>query len=355
MKNLFLLIAVALPLFSSCAALQRYKCNREYAAKKGMEDADAGRLSMPGRLEGNSCDGEYSGPTFSKDYMYGFQQRKQEICQANAVAGYGRADGEAGNASKPQKAKLALCAELKEARKLEATYEAEFKKAFCAPARAASLGTKQAQAWNDADFETPFADCKAGGAALKKSYMDAYRTAMAGNCTMVGAEQAGVAEATAKRPATPILDRLNRCDAGTRESVKGAFEKAYNATRDRLAKEESDRVAAEALRVRQAKLDDFNRTVATTAFPFQLRNYISRCSIGGGGGFVQVDVENSYPEQVLIQGNWRVIYYNNDFAKITEDRTTEAVLITGNNRKSFQKMTLPRDAAYCRAEYVGAN
>ena len=59
--------------------------------------------------------------------------------------------------------------------------------------------------------------------------------------------------------------------------------------------------------------------------------------------------------QVLIQGNWKVIYYNGDFAKITEDKTTEAVLITGNNRKSFQKLTLPRDATFCRAEYVGAN
>jgi hypothetical protein len=77
--------------------------------------------------------------------------------------------------------------------------------------------------------------------------------------------------------------------------------------------------------------------------------------VAGDRSFVQIDVDNAYPEQVLIQGNWKVIYYNNDFAKITEDKTTEAVLITGNNRKSFQKLTLPRDATFCRAEFVGVN
>ncbi|MGZ3696269.1 MAG: hypothetical protein ACXWQO_19910, partial [Bdellovibrionota bacterium] len=98
---------------------------------------------------------------------------------------------------------------------------------------------------------------------------------------------------------------------------------------------------------------EFNRNVATTAFPFQLRNYVSRCSVAADRSFVQVEVDNAYPEQILIQGNWRVIYYNNDFTKLTEDRTTEALLITGNNRKSFQKLTLPRDSAYCRAEFLG--
>ncbi|MGZ3696377.1 MAG: hypothetical protein ACXVBL_19015, partial [Bdellovibrionota bacterium] len=152
MKFLFIAPLLALTLFSSCAALTRYKCNREYAAKKGMEDADAGRLSMPSRLDGSSCEGEYSPSDFSKDYNYGFHQKIQEVCQAGSVANYGRADGEAGNVNKPQKAKLGLCADSKDAKKLDSIYEGEFRKAFCAPARASTLGAQRAQSWQEADF-----------------------------------------------------------------------------------------------------------------------------------------------------------------------------------------------------------
>ncbi|MGZ3713261.1 MAG: hypothetical protein ACXVBE_15965, partial [Bdellovibrionota bacterium] len=186
-----------------------------------------------------------------------------------------------------------------------------------------------------------------------KAYSESYRTALANACTVVEAEKSGVAEATAKRASAPIIDHLNHCSANVKDSVVKAFEAAYKTTSERIAKEEGDRAAAEAARVRQLKVDEFNRNVATTAFPFQLRNYVSRCSVAADRSFVQVEVDNSYPEQILIQGNWRVIYYNNDFTKLTEDRTTEALLITGNNRKSFQKLTLPRDSAYCRAEFLG--
>jgi hypothetical protein len=353
MKNLLLVPLVALTLFSSCAALQRYKCNREYAAKKGMEDADAGRLSMPARLDGASCDAEYSPSDFSKDYNYGFRQKQGEICQLTSVANYGRIDGEAGSLNKPQKAKLGLCNDTKDAKKLEATYEAEFRKAFCAPARASTLGTQRAQAWQEPDFDTTFHDCKKS-APLKAAYTSAYKVALANACTVVDAETSGAAEATAKRPSAPVIDRLNHCAANVKDSVVKAFETSYNTTRDRLAKEEGDRAAVEAARIRQVKIDEFNRNVATTAFPFQVRNYVSRCTVSADRSNVQVEIDNNYPEQVLIQGNWRVIYYNNDFTKLTEDRTAEAVLITGNNRKAFQKMTLPRDAAYCRAEFLGA-
>ena len=71
------LLALTVATLSSCAALTRYKCNREYAAKKGMEDAAAGLVSMPSRLDGSSCEGDYSPSAFSKDYNYGFQQKKQ--------------------------------------------------------------------------------------------------------------------------------------------------------------------------------------------------------------------------------------------------------------------------------------
>ncbi|WP_160519846.1 hypothetical protein, partial [Escherichia coli] len=73
---------------------------------------------------------------YSKDYNYGFQQKKNEICMPATAATWGRADGEAGAEAKPQKGKLGMC----EDNRLYVLYDNEFKKAFCAPARAKTLG-----------------------------------------------------------------------------------------------------------------------------------------------------------------------------------------------------------------------
>lgn len=354
MKKIILLLVLAPLTLSSCAALTRYKCNREYAAKKGMEDASAGLVSQPSRLDGNSCEGDYSAATFSKDYNYGFQQKKMEVCQVSAAAATGRTDGEAGQANQPQKTKLNLCSDLKDAKKIEAAYDSAFKKAYCAPARASAAGIARAQAWAEPDFETAFADCGATP-TLKRAYSSAFNQTMSTACTTAEAERFGTAEATAKKPAAEGLARIERCGAVGKGELKNVFERAYQATNQKLERDEAQRVAVEAERVRNQRIAEFQNNVATAAFPFQLRNYTSRCQIAGDRSYVQVEVENRYPEQVLIQGSWKVIYYNNDFTKITEDRTTEAVLVTGQNKKTFQKMTLPRDASFCRAEFLGAN
>ena len=48
-RNLLSLVLPVLALLSlSSCALFRYKCNREYAAKKGMDDAANARTAMPG-------------------------------------------------------------------------------------------------------------------------------------------------------------------------------------------------------------------------------------------------------------------------------------------------------------------
>lgn len=340
--------------FSSCAALMRYKCNKEWAAKKGMEDAEQGRTAMPGRLEGGTCDsgGDYSATDFSKDYNYGFLKKKDEVCQPSSAAGWGRNDGEAGNGNRPQKTKLRLC-EDRGLAKLESIYEKEFQKSFCAPARAQKLGRERAQSWQPADFETSFQDCKTNKAGLKGAYTSAYRDAMAEACTINQAKKNGHDEAEARRPIDAGKERLSNCTVGNKAELVEAFEQAYLLKKKNLDAAEAAREAEAAENARRARIADFMRNTATTSFPVQLRTYTSRCQVSGDRSFVQVEVQNDYPEQILIQGHWKVSYYNDNFEKITEDRTQEAVLVTGNNRKTFQKMTLPKDAQYCRAEYLG--
>lgn len=350
-KITFVLICVPL-LISSCAALTRYKCNREYAVKKGMEDAEAGRISQPSRTDGSSCEGDYSGATFSKDYLYGFQQKKNEICQVTMAAQLGKTDGEQGNTGKPSKGKLSLCSDTKNAEKLQSTYEKEFKKSYCSNARASNLGSARAQAWQEEDYSTTFADC-GNNASLRSSYLVGYKKALAENCTLPGAEKYAMDEARANHGPEEGVRRLTLCSGATRLNLVDSFRLSYERTKNTMAREENDRIAREREAQRAAQLTEFQRSVATSSFPMNLRNYVSRCSVTGNRSQINVEIENQYPEQVLIQGNWRVIYYNNDFAKITEDRTLEAVLITGNNKKSFQKLTLPQGAAYCRAEFLG--
>jgi hypothetical protein len=341
------LTVAALALFPSCAIL-RYKCNREYAAKKGMDDAVNGRTAMPGRLEGNSCDGDYSASDYSKDYNYGFQQKKNEICMPATAATWGRADGEAGAEAKPQKGKLGMC----EDNRLYVLYDNEFKKAFCAPARAKTLGAARANTWQPADFETSFNACGKGNKVLRTAYMQGFNDTVANLCTLDNAKKSGDGEANARHAPDAMRGHFQTC--ANKDDLLPAFDAAFAAKKAAIDKADADAAAAAAAAARQRQVDEFLRTTATAYFPFQLRSYTSRCNVSGDRSYVSIEVENRYPEQVTIQGNWKVIYYNNDFAKITEDRDVEAVLVTGNNRKTFQKMTLPKDAAFCRAEFLGA-
>lgn len=348
MKKIIFISCVLLS-FTSCAAIMRMKCNPEYAAKKGMEDAEKGLLSQPSKTEGASCEGEYSPSSFSKDYMAGFGRKKAEVCQVSMAASYGKADGDAGNGQKPQKAKLSLCSESRDYKKIENAYEREFMTSFCALGRASRMGTSQGGSLQPADYEAAFGSCPA---KLKKTYMDAYRVAVAGFCTVEQARQLGVTEATAKRGKEVTLPKMSRCTEMGKDDVRIAFERSYDETRARVDREDADRAAQEAERVRVARAEEFKRSVTTRGFMYQNQTFISRCNVAPDRSYIQVEVENPNGNQVLMQGEWKIIYYGGDFNKITEDKTTEALLLTPNNKKVFQKMTLPRDASYCRSEYM---
>jgi hypothetical protein len=338
--------ALALATLPSCALL-RYKCNREFAAKKGMDDAVNGRTAMPGRLEGNSCDGDYSASDYSKDYNYGFQQKKTEVCSPATAATWGRADGEAGNAAKPAKGKLGMC----EDNRLYVLFDSEFKKAFCAPARAQKLGADKAASWQPADYETAFHDC-GSSRTLRNAYMNSFRDTMANSCTLDNAKKSGAGEANARRAPDGVRGHLQSCPKGSAELVS-AYDNSFNEAKAAIDKAASDAAATAAVAARQAQVNEFMRTTATAYFPYNLRNYISRCAVSPDKSFITVEIENDYPEQIVIYGYWKISYYGNDFSKITEDRDQESVLVTGNNRKTFQKMTLPPTAVFCRAEFIG--
>ena len=99
-------------------------------------------------------------------------------------------------------------------------------------------------------------------------------------------------------------------------------------------------------------MNEFINTKSTASFSVNQNSLSSICKINADKSAAIVEVANKTPSEILLQGDWRFEYYNQNFEKITEDNYREAILINGNNSKQFNKMTLPKDANFCRAEFI---
>lgn len=122
-------------------------------------------------------------------------------------------------------------------------------------------------------------------------------------------------------------------------SLKPIYEQAY-------AKAETQ--------THKAKQDLFVQNTGTSAFTLDQKNLTAVCRIPADQSHVTVTVNNPNPSQTLVQGQWNYQYFDKDFAKIADDSGMDAVLLSPKSNKSFTKMTLPRNASFCRAEFAGA-
>lgn len=348
MKKIKWLLVVVLQasLLSSCAYIQKLTCNKDYAAKKGREDLDAGR--GPGGAE-SSCEGEYSTAQFRSDYMSAYTQRKSELCREATAISYATDDGSKGLKEKPSLGKLAICADLPQNAALQAQYQSHFLKSFCAETRVQMVAEGKAKAYSPADFAGDLPGCSAG---LQNLYQEKYSFALGAQCNRGQAENIAVQEARERKNLESGLSRWKVCPQRYSE-LEQAYTSAFRATAFQMDQEERARIAKEQEALRQQKAAEFAKSTGTSSFFYQHRPHSASCNVAQDRSAVQVIVENPYTETLMLQGNWRLQYYNQDFQKITEDQMPEALLIGAKARKSFQKLTLPRDASYCRAEYVG--
>jgi len=101
------------------------------------------------------------------------------------------------------------------------------------------------------------------------------------------------------------------------------------------------------------KEDEFIKNTGTTNFVYNQKSLSSICNINADQSQVTVTVNNPTADKILLQGNWNYHYFDKTFNKLTQDSGQEAVLLTPQSAKSFSKMTLPRDARFCRAEFAG--
>lgn len=103
---------------------------------------------------------------------------------------------------------------------------------------------------------------------------------------------------------------------------------------------------------KKKQIEDFLKTTSTANFQVNQNALTSSCRINNDRSVAIVEVANKAPSEILLKGDWKFEYYNQKFEKITEDNYREALLITANNKKQFNKMTLPKEADFCRAEFV---
>ena len=200
--------------------------------------------------------------------------------------------------------------------------------------------TKIAQDGVNAGLTKADVEKKIGACVTMSSYTslknNLERTYMNGFCSNQRAEAMG-----SKHGADMANKSFEQSFAGCEAkfaSLKPAYDQAYA------------KASTQALKNKQ---DLFVKSTGTSNFMLDQKNLSASCMIPADQTFVKVTVNNPNPSQTLVQGQWNYQYFDKDFAKIADDSGSDAVLLSPQSNKSFTKMTLPRNASFCRAEFAG--
>lgn len=224
-----------------------------------------------------------------------------------------------------------------------AQYQTDYKVGFdlkksqmCTPATSATFGKEDGTNGDAAKTQmNKLQFCKGMKefAKIENSYNTEYTAAF---CSDARATKLGTTEGATSAKET-FDSAFSTCSAKTMKTLKTAYSKSY-----------SDAQAA----ARKKQIDDFLNTRAVANFQVGASPLSSQCRINADKSAAVVEVSNKSPGQMLLNGDWKFEYYNEKFEKITEDNYREALLITSNNKKQFNKMTLPKNADFCRAEFI---
>lgn len=276
----------ALMMTGSCAMIQKLTCNSNAAKNQGAQDAANGNINMPGLKSADSCEGaEFSKSQYQADYRAGYEEKKNQICQAGEIVKLTQTSVEAGMSKSDVEKKIGACMTMSSYTSLKNTMENTFKNAFCSNGRAEKIGNKHGSELSGRAFEANFAGCEAKWSSLRPVYEQAYS-------------------------------------------------KAETQTH-------------------KAKQDLFVQNTGTSAFTLDQKNLTAVCKIPADQSHVTVTVNNPNTSQTLVQGQWNYQYFDKNFEKIADDSGIDAVLLSPKSNKSFTKMTLPRNASFCRAEFAG--
>jgi hypothetical protein len=261
-------------------------------------------------------------------------------CNSDSAKKKGELDAAMGLANQPglQSANSCEGAEYKVAQ-----YQADYKIGFdlkksqmCQVSTATTFGKEDGTSGDMAKTQlAKLQFCKGSNqfAKIEDSYNKEYTTAF---CSEARAVKLGTSEGTTS--ATETFDNgFSVCSAKSKNSLKTAYTKSYK-----------DAQAA----AKKKQIDDFISTKSVANFSVNKNALSSQCKINNDRSAAIVEVSNNSPSEMLLKGDWKFEYYNDKFEKITEDNYREALLINSNNKKQFNKMTLPKNADFCRAEFL---
>ncbi len=273
---------------TSCSYLQKLSCNSDSAKKKGEMDAAMGLAQQPGLKAASSCEGA----------EYNVAQY-----QADYKIGF----------------------DLK-------------KSTMCQPSTAATFGKEDGTSGNQAKTQLTKLDfCKGAQASVFAKIQDAYNAEYTlAFCSEARATKLGTTEGTTS--ATSTFDAgFGACPTKTQKNLKTAYSKSYQEAQ---------------LTAKKKQIDDFISTKSVANFTVNKNPVSSQCKINSDRSAAVVEVSNNSPSEMLLKGDWKFEYFNEKFEKITEDNYREAVLLNSNTKKQFSKVTLPRNADFCRAEFL---
>lgn len=263
-------------------------------------------------------------------------------CNANSAKSQGAQDAANGNINMPGLRSADSC---EGAEYSKTQYQADYRQGFeakkneiCVASEVIKITQTQVEAgMSKADVEKKIGVCVTMSSyASLKNTME--RTYAENFCSAKRAEKMG-----SKHGADLAGRNFEASFAGCESkwsSLKPAYEYAYTKAETQAHKN---------------KQDHFVKNTGTSTFMLDQKNLTATCMIPADQSHVTVTVSNPNASQTLVQGQWNYQYFDKNFSKIADDSGVDAVLLSPQSNKSFTKMTLPRNASFCRAEFAGLN
>lgn len=215
---------------TACTMTQKsQRCNPNYAFNRGYGDATSGDLSRSGALEGQICDETYRVENFRKDYLAGFQKRKDELCNEEAVRRLAREDAEIGH-EQAELESMNICFEGTQNRvKFKQIYRQTFTETFCSPARASKVGQAHAKAYAPVHPEIFQGKCIGNSKELaEKAYQQAYQAGLQSACMLTNVYAQGTEDAQAHRDISVEIKKLLVCPSVAQKEILEFYSKAFN-------------------------------------------------------------------------------------------------------------------------------
>ena len=224
----------------SCTLTQKaQRCHPTYAFNRGHSDASSGNVSRSGMSEGQICDGTYNAENFKRDYLAGFQRKKDELCTEETVRQLASEDAKVGH-EQAELENMRVCFEggLDQTR-FKQIYRQTFSEVFCSPSRASEMAQSDAKAYAPARLEIFQGKCSKSSKKLaEESYQEAYQKELYSACMLTNIYAQGTEDARARRSLSVEIKKLLVCPHMNQKEILEFYSRAFHDASNAMMEEE---------------------------------------------------------------------------------------------------------------------